>query len=1334
MTATTGSDPPGASPLLLHDFFERAARRHPDAVALDIPPGYGRADRRRVTYAELRKSAAKVAALARPVVAGESVVAIYLPRHSPLLFAAQLGVLKAGAAFTCIDPAFPEARVREILDDSRAAVLLTDGTGIAALAGLNSWTGRVLDLEKSLGASPLNEVFMPPAWLTGTSLAYVIYTSGTTGHPKGVMVEHRAIVNLVESDVAEFGLGPEARVAQTSSPSYDSSIEEIWLAYGASATVVVADDDTVRLGPDLVPWLRRERVTVLCPTPTLLRAAGCENPREELPELALVYAGGEAMPQDLADRWAPGRRLENGYGPTECAVTALRGTLQAGKPVHIGRPVPGLRAWALDADLEEVSEGHWGELCIGGAALARGYWNQPELTAQRFVTHPRFGRIFRTGDLVHREPGGVYMSHGRADAQVKIRGHRVELEEIEARLSACPGVRTAACRLQKNGGQETLVGFVIPENPDAPPSADALQARLGAELPSYMVPARIGLLTELPATAGGKLNRSALPRLESPPEAASSRTAPRDQSESILAQAFRAVLGLNHEVSTDEDFFTGLGGDSLRAAELITRLRKNDPGTRIAVRDLYETRTIQGLAARMKASSGAGTRVRESQPAVKAQAGRPVLTTLAQSAALIIGLSVSSAAGYLFLFGALPWLARFIGLVPLLLLEPALAFLALVIYALFSVFAAVVAKRVLIGRYRPMSAPAWGAFYLRNWIVERVAHAIPWWLIVGTGFQSAVLRALGARVGRRVHIHYGVDLGRGGWDLLEIGDDVMIGQEAFLGLVELESGQILISPVVLGDGATVETRGVVSGGACMERGSYLTALSSLPRGTRIPAGERWDGVPAAPAGEAPLPEPVKSGIELSPALSDALLVLASFTARAVRTLIPVWLAMTAVIAFRIGPERAISWLSEGGALSGAVLAACAGGLALCTPLTLAFEALVARALGTVQEGVIGRRSWEYVRVRFKTELARSAGDRLAGSVFWPGWLRWAGATIGSGCEISTLVDIVPEMIEIGRTTFLADGIYLGGPRLHRGTVTLALTRLGSDTFLGNHVVIGAGQKLQDGILLGICTVADDRVMRAKTSWFGHPPFELPKREVISLDARLTYRPDVIRYLTRLFWELMRLALPIPPALAAYGWLRVVASSGVSGPALAFGVAPLATLGATAALCLLTLATKWALLGRVKPGQHAFWSCWCGRWDFVYVAWEDWARAALTWLESTLLLSWYLRAMGVTLGKRVVLGPGMAQVVDPDMLVIEDGATVCSMFQAHTFEDRVLKIDRIRIGRQAALGSATVPLYGADIGEGAWVEPGSVVMKHEHLLPGVRYAGAPAHESSLEPFK
>jgi non-ribosomal peptide synthetase-like protein len=168
----------------------------------------------------------------------------------------------------------------------------------------------------------------------------------------------------------------------------------------------------------------------------------------------------------------------------------------------------------------------------------------------------------------------------------------------------------------------------------------------------------------------------------------------------------------------------------------------------------------------------------------------------------------------------------------------------------------------------------------------------------------------------------------------------------------------------------------------------------------------------------------------------------------------------------------------------------------------------------------------------------------------------------------------------------------------------------------------------------------------------------------------------------------------------------------------------AGMAAEVALCLLAVGVKWGLLGRVRPGQHPFWACWCGRWDLLYVTWESWARAAMAHLEGTLMLSWYLRAMGMKVGKRVVLGPGFAQVVDPDMLIIEDGATVNAMFQAHTFEDRVLKMDYVRVRRGATLGSASVPLYGSEIGAGAYVAPHSVVMKDEHLLAGVRYEGAP----------
>jgi non-ribosomal peptide synthetase-like protein len=307
-------------------------------------------------------------------------------------------------------------------------------------------------------------------------------------------------------------------------------------------------------------------------------------------------------------------------------------------------------------------------------------------------------------------------------------------------------------------------------------------------------------------------------------------------------------------------------------------------------------------------------------------------------------------------------------------------------------------------------------------------------------------------------------------------------------------------------------------------------------------------------------------------------------------------------------------------------------------------------------------------------------------------------------------------VKLGTETFLADGIYIGGPRIDRGTVTLAATRLCSRVFLGNHVVIPAGRSLPDNVLLGVCTVAGE-AMESGRSWFGHPPFELPRREVVACDLTLTLRPSAARYLTRLFWELLRFGLPIPPVLAGLWWVSVASTAG---PATVCAAA----LGAEAALCGLALAVKWGLLAKIGPGQHPFWACWCGRWDLLYVVWESWARPALLQLEGTLLLSWYLRAMGMKIGKRVVLGPGFAQVVDPDMLVIEDDATVSAMFQAHTFEDRVLKMDYVHVRRGATVGIASVPLYGSEIGAGAYVAPHSVIMKDEHLLAGLRYAGAP----------
>jgi len=1312
-------------PLLLHQFFERAVRRWPQHPALDVPPGAGRSERRVLTYAEVQQQANAIATFLSTLISGECVVAIRLPRRSEHLYIAQLAVLKAGAAYTCIDPAFPDEQVRDILDDSAAVALLTDAVGAICARQVDFNRERVFDVAELIAQS--RHLFVappPPDWLTQSSLAYIIYTSGTTGRPKGVMIEHGSISNLVGHDLKEFELSPDDRVSQNSSAAYDSSVEEIWLALSAGATLVVMDDEAVRLGPDLVDWLRRERITVFCPPPTLLRAMGCDDPQTALPDLSFIYVGGEALTRDVADRWARGRRLENGYGPTECTVTATHARVREGEPITIGRPVRGLQAWVLNESLEEVAEGESGELCLSGAGLARGYRNRPELTAAKFPVHPRFGRIYRTGDLVHRDGEGNFYYQGRIDSQVKLRGYRIELEAIEARLAEIGGVREAACHVQEDGGQSLLVAFIVPDDPDAPPPFDDLKAALASVLPPYMVPSRFGILAELPTSVSGKLNRKALPLVESNGRVdGKTSIAPRNAMEEKIEAALRSVLGLREAASVDDDFFHDLGGDSLRAAQLISRLRDAPATMHLTVRDLYETRTVEALARRAGADFHTPTILEEKPSTLQ---GHPVLATLCQSIWLLLGLVSGSSAAYYAAFNVLPRLIQRLGLIPFLLLGPFLLFAAIVIYTPVSIFLAVAVKKTLIGRYRPLRAPVWGSFYVRNWMVQQTLRIIPWPLLEGTVFQHSALRALGARIGKRVHIHRGVNLLQGGWDLLDVGDDVTLSQDASLRLVDFDDGQVVVGAIKLGEGSTLDIRAGVGGNTIIGAEGYLTASSSLRSGDHIPRGERWDGIPASPAGFAP-PRPVlpEGERKFSPHGHGVALIGARF-ALGLLLALALELPMVALaLLYGLDAESALDWLSLP-TLKPSLLIAAVLLVSLPVPFALAIEALAMRAMGEVSAGVISRWSPAYVRVWLKNQVVQSAGEWLSGTLFWPIWLRLAGMKIGRGCEISTITDVVPELIEIGRQTFFADGIYLGGPRIHRGTVTLSQTRLGVNNFLGNHVVIHAGQQLPDGVLLGVCTVADDTVIRPGTSWFGHPPFELPRREVVECDRSLTHDPSWIRYVNRIFWELLRFALPATPVIALPIWFKLLADAErvFAWPVFLFAMVPLVSLATAVFFCLLVLAMKWSLLGRVRAGTHPLWSCWCSRWDFVYVAWAVYARAALSAIEGTLLLSWYLRAMGMKIGRRVVLGSGFAHVVDPDMLHFEDGATVSCQFQAHTFEDRVLKIDHVRIGRRATVGGNAVLLYGADIGARASVAPHSVVMKRESLLEGHAYAGCP----------
>lgn len=1307
----------------LHQLFDEVAGRYPDRVAVEVPPGLHRPTRRFVTYAQLRQQADAIACALQPVVSRDSLVVIFLGRETPDVYAAQLGVLKAGGAFTCVDPTFPDDHVRRILADADPVAIITNEQGRSRIA-------------EAAGSRPVIDPARPGASVAGTNgrqlsltdLAYVVYTSGTTGEPKGVMIEHRGIGNLVWSDIDYFSLTCHERVAQCSSPAYDSSIEETWLAFAAGATLVPIDNETVRLGPDLAPWLRQERITVFCPPPTLLRSMGCSDPRAELPDLKLVYVGGEALPADLAGLWSAGLWLENGYGPTECSVTVVRGRVMPGGNVTIGWPVRGHRALVLGESLDELADGEAGELCLSGPGLARGYRGRDDVTAAKFPVHPVHGRIYRTGDLVRRNGNSSLEYLGRIDGQVKLRGYRIELAAVEAHLAACAGVRAAACRVQGSGTRQILAAHLVPQDPADPPSADALKAALRRVLPDYMVPARFGLLEVLPTTVGGKLDRKALPDLPAAtPDTRDGVVAPRTEDERAVAAAFGRALHHEGAISIHDDFFLDLGGDSLAAVSAVCELRSatDMPVASATVRDLYEARTAATLAERMRSrvpSVDATLPRREGGPRPQ---GSPIVATTVQTAWLAGKVVAAGAALGYAAFGLLPSAISTVGIIPLFLAAPLVFVLALLLRFLLGVPLTVLLKRILIGRYTPTRAPVWSAFYIRHWIVVSAAQAIPWRWLEGTPILPFVLRRLGARIGRRVYIHRGVDLQRGGWDLLSIGDGVTLAQDSGVRLVEFEDGQIIVGPVHLGSNATLDVRAGVSPHTVVEPGGFLGPLSWLRSGDRLGANEQWSGVPAVHAGVAPPAPGTGRGASL-PASIYTVLALALRLAAVLASWLPAMVVTIVVSALSPDFDRTLmQWLERPSADAFGLLVVTAAAFVI-VGARLIIQAAAMRLAGRVAPGIVHQWSVESLRIWTKTGIVESASRWLSGGLFWPWWLRLAGMRIGRDCEVSTIIDVLPEHVSIGEESFFADGIYFCAPWRHRGAIVVAGTTLGPRTFLGNHSVVPAGHVWPAGLFIGVATVADPVRAREDSTWFGLPPMELPRREVVTVDRDVTHEPDLLRYVTRLFWEFLRLALPIAPLLAAFAWYAGLteAAAYASRPVLFLVLAPAATLAAAAALAASVLALKWLLLGRVQPGQHPLWSCWCSRWDFFYVAWNQWARAALAQLEGTLWLNAYLRLMGMRIGRRVVLGPGFAQVVDPDMLTFEDEATVSSDLQAHTFEDRVLKIDRVRVGRGATIGSHTVVFYGADVGDDALVAPHGIVMKRDVLEPDRIYVGSP----------
>ena len=606
----------------IHSLVEAQAAAAPDRLAVSDAATT-------LTYGELNARANRLTRrlLNAGVIPGTP-VAVCLERSVEMLVA-WLAVLKAGGAFVPLDPGYPAERLAFQLEDCGAPVVLVRTGGRGALPPLVDRL-TVLNPTDDDAAAATGADANPRVRPSATDVAYIIYTSGSTGQPKGVQIEHRALLNLVTWHQRAYQVSRDDRATQLASPAFDASIWETWPYLAAGASVHIPDDET-RLSPPLLwRWLATNHIT-LAFMPTPLAEAVMSEPWPSGLALRALLTGGDTLkrrpPADFPCE------VVNHYGPTESTVVATCGTVSpvgAGERPTIGRPIANTTTYVLDRDLRPVPIGVAGELYIGGESLARGYWNRPELNAEKFISlfsDTSAGgsvRVYRTGDRVRWTADGELEFLGRIDGQVKVRGCRIELGEVEVGLQAHPAVREALVVARPDDrGELHLVAYVLTGSEASPALVGDVLAFLRGKLPAYMIPAALVALGSWPLTSNGKIDRAALPApiMGKSSQGAGAREANAGISatEELVGKTWQAVLGRG--TITQEDNFFELGGHSLLAAQVMTRLNAALP-VRVPVRVLFDHPTLGAFTREVDGRVAAAVLPRMASPRVKRRGAR----------------------------------------------------------------------------------------------------------------------------------------------------------------------------------------------------------------------------------------------------------------------------------------------------------------------------------------------------------------------------------------------------------------------------------------------------------------------------------------------------------------------------------------------------------------------------------------------------------------------------------------------------------------------------------------------------------------------------------------
>ena len=1230
------------------------------------------------------------------------------------LHVAILAILKCGATYVPLDYDMPEERVVSVQEDIQSNYIITSRPFNHSCTVINEITfeeGTHTELES---------VTLDP-----DTYAYVLFTSGSTGKPKGIPITNRNICHLIRSENSLLNVNENDKVYQGFSVSFDMWCEETWVSYLVGASLWIADSVTSKSIDELSTILLENDITVLHAVPSLLAVMEAID----LPKLRIINAGGEACTPQVLNKWAKqGRDFYNSYGPTETTVSATFAKLEKGDMITIGKPLPNYGLAVVNEDMQPVAIGQPGELIVTGIGVSNGYLNLETLTKEKFLpkndslqTLPGT-MLYRTGDATYMDEDRNIHFIGRIDNQVKLRGFRIELGEIESLLNDQIGILQAAVALKKDANnQEQLTGYVVVSK-DFVFDEIFIKEQLALKLPSYMVPLTIVKLDELPRLSSGKIDRKQLP-IPTNYFANSSSENTISESDSIETKTVKILknIFIKENINLENDFFTDLGGHSLLAASFVSKMRDEGKVTHASLKDVYQCRPLSNLIKKWDVE--VNTENKTKKEFTKVSNWNYYCCWLAQTFSLIIIF------GFLASEIFIPYLAYYFTLLD----KESHFTAAIVAFIMFCIIPplyiglGIAIKWIVIGKYKEGTYPLWGSYYFRWWFVNTFQKIVPTQFLNGTPLYPIYMRLMGVNIEEDAQLS---SMTIGAEDLITIKKDVSISSNVVLDNAVIENGYFILSKITIGNHAYIGSGSVLEGNSTIEDWGELQDLSLLEQNKTIGYAEIWKGSPSKLVetrneNDFTIPlEVTKKRLFYHKLLYSILLLL--FPIFILIPLIPTIIAITELDNAAGEFEFYYLWI---------------------TPILSAIYILMFASLNIIickllqkdiKPGIYSVYSRVYVKKWFVEQLnslSLIVLHPMYATIFISKYFRALGAKIGNNTEISTASNVTHPLLEIGDRSFIADAVTLGEYDVRGQRLILEKTTIGDNSFVGNSALIPQGYELSSNMLIGVLSVPPTQEQLTKENfndWFGSPAIGIPKRQDSQLfDTSRTFFPSKKMFISRGIIEFIRIILPQTVVLISSIYFIAYASElmynkSIGKILLQLPFYYLFFIGIP--VMVVPILMKWILIGTYKESNHPMWSFQVWKSEMITATYEALSSPfVLEYLKGTPWLPILLRLFGVKIGKRVFLNT--ADFTEYDMVYIGDDCALnedCGA-QTHLFEDRVMKIGKVRIGDRVTVGSRTIILYNTEIKNDITIGDLSLVMKGEILQNNTDWIGSPISE-------